>query len=110
MQFSKIKPYFVLLSLFILTILLWQRLPLVDPVDYFDFAEKRIFWGIPYFGDVISNMAFLFVGIIGLSYSFKNPSKNKIHNPYFQMGFILSLTSLLVAIGSSYFHLDPTID
>ena len=40
--------------------------PLPQPLSYHDFADTRVFMGIPHAGDVLSNLAFVIVGVGGL--------------------------------------------
>ena len=84
----------------------WKRLPQRDPVEYFNFSDQRIIWGIPYFGDVLSNLVFVIAGIIGL----RLISKNLDQEPFFTklLFKMFSLGLVGVGVGSSYFHWDPT--
>ena len=43
--------------------------PIPQSVTYHDFADRRAFLGVPNFSDVISNLAFLAVGLWGLGAS-----------------------------------------
>ncbi|WOL15065.1 hypothetical protein Cni_G23846 [Canna indica] len=76
--------------------------------EYHDFADQReLIPGIPYTLNVISNIPFLFVGVIGLILCF--------YNDYFKLrleGEVLGwsvffLGVAAVAFGSSYYHLKP---
>src|SRR3978361_1364001 len=40
--------------------------PIPQPLEYHQFADQRVFFGIPNFFDVVSNIAFLLVGTAGL--------------------------------------------
>jgi len=40
--------------------------PFGQDLDYHNFADRRSFWGIPNFFNVMSNIPFLIVGLIGL--------------------------------------------
>ncbi|XP_047338913.1 uncharacterized protein LOC124942443 [Impatiens glandulifera] len=74
---------------------------------YHDFADKRVFFGIPNTLDVISNFPFLVIGVVGLILMF--------HGNYFRLrigGEICGWTCFYigvstVAFGSSYYHLKP---
>jgi hypothetical protein len=55
---------------------LWEKLPAADNPAYFDFAEQRTFLGIPHFGDVVSNLPFLFVGVWALLFLLKKRQKD----------------------------------
>jgi hypothetical protein len=83
--------------------------PRVDlPPSYHDFADQRIWLGIPHFGDVTSNLAFAVVGLWGLLSLARKPSRIRFLDrrerwPYLVLFFGL----LLTAFGSSYYHLAP---
>jgi hypothetical protein len=53
----------ILLLLCILTLL---TPPFDQPADYHQWVDTRTLLGIPYFGDVVSNLGFLWVGLLGL--------------------------------------------
>src|ERR1700744_240251 len=80
--------------------------PIAQPTSYHKFADTRTFCGIPNFGNVISNLPFIFVGIIGLAsmgkrvFAFKNPRNV---GPLF-IGVILT------GFGSAYYHWNPNND
>ena len=78
--------------------LLWNHLPEQDPIAYFDFADKRQFFGVANFWDVISNLAFLIVGGLGLFATTRNDRL---------LFSSLAVASVLTCMGSSYFHLNP---
>lgn len=40
--------------------------PIPQPAEYHQFADQRIYFGIPNFFNVASNIAFLLVGVAGL--------------------------------------------
>lgn len=74
---------------------LWLHGPVAQDPSYHDFADQRIVAGISHFGDVVTNLAFVIVGIWGLSL---RPQAD------FAVFF---LGVLLTGIGSGYYHLDP---
>lgn len=79
--------------------LLWHG-PVEQNELYHHFADTRIFFYVPNFFDVVSNFAFLIVGIIGLR---NLPSNNDI-----KLGLKVFFTSMiLVAFGSGYYHYQP---
>ncbi len=73
-----------------------------DPV-YHDFADDRMLLGIPNFWNVVSNAAFLAVGVFGLIKYYRG-SIPGAGLPY----LVFCLGIILVAAGSAYYHLDPT--
>jgi hypothetical protein len=68
-MFSKragIWPFLALAIVLGVTALLAPRADL--PPSYHHFADQRIWLGIPHFGDVASNIAFLIAGLWGLAF------------------------------------------
>ncbi len=80
--------------------------PLPQDPAYHDFADQRTLLFVPHFFNVISNLPFVLIGIIGLFFCKKS-------NTYFlhsenRLGFIvLFLGVLLTGIGSAYYHTNP---
>jgi len=69
--------------------------PLHQNPSYHDFADSRAILGIPNFWDVISNLPFLVVGLMGLL-RFRDTASR-----------ILFFGVFCTALGSSYYHLAP---
>ena len=103
---TRITCLFGLLGVGLIALLFVPRIA-QDPA-YHLFADIRPCLGIPNFGDVISNLAFLYVGLAGLVVAL-GPRRHAIFRepgdsaPY--IIFFLGVT--LVAFGSAYYHLDP---
>ena len=76
--------------------------PISQNLSYHAFADNRNMLGVNNFCDVISNLPFLFVGILGLYTIYQNWGIN-----YSWCWLLLFLSIFLVAIGSSYYHLNP---
>lgn len=73
-----------------------------DPA-YHLFADTRPLAGIANFGDVLSNLPFLLVGLYGMS------RRRRLAQPECLSAYTaLCLGVLLVSAGSAYYHLDPT--
>ncbi|HNU09515.1 MAG TPA: hypothetical protein PKO33_17230 [Pyrinomonadaceae bacterium] len=66
-----------------------------DPA-YHDFADKRAWLGIPNFGDVMSNIPFVIVGLLGLSICLKRRSAIE--------WTVMFVGITLVSVGSAYYH------
>lgn len=86
----------------------WPYLPTQDPVSYFNFADQRMFLGIPNFFDVVSNLLFIYVGLWGILNVFSSIWKTRPKSSLFAL-FFLNLSVLLTGWGSSYFHMSPTV-
>lgn len=76
--------------------------PLPQPLAYHDFADGRALWGIPNFGDVATNLAFLASGLLGLSLCLKRRPPDALLS---WSVFFLGVT--LVSAGSAYYHWNP---
>ena len=71
-------------------------------LGYHMFADTRPFLGIPNFGNVISNGAFLISGLLGLSFLFRDRDTNM------RLAWWAFFTGvLLVTLGSGYYHWQP---
>lgn len=80
--------------------------PIAQDVNYHRFEDGRQLFGIPNFWNVISNLAFFIVGILG----FYLTGIKKISNLLEEIRYAyiaLYLGVALVGIGSAYYHLWP---
>ena len=78
-----------------------------DP-DYHNFADQRALWGIPHFGDVLSNLPFVLVGIWGLRVCQRvGPSRMADARERLPLWVVFS-GMVLVGIGSAYYHFAPS--
>ena len=85
---------------------------MVDPVAqdplYHVFADRRPMAGIPNFMNVMSNLPFLIVGILGWRMIASNA---ETVTPATRLAWIIFFFGIsLTAFGSGYFHLDPNDD
>ena len=76
--------------------------PIAQSQLYHNFADQRSFRGIPNFWDVVSNLPFALFGLLGLSFSLK---QRQSEAPLSWILFFVGVS--LVAVGSSYYHLNP---
>jgi hypothetical protein len=88
--------------------------PIAQPPEYHQFADQRHYFGIPNFFNVVSNLAFLMVGIAGLIFllSSRAPSAyNAFIDPRERWPYlILFLSVAMTGVGSAYYHLAPDND
>ena len=84
--------------------------PIAQDPSYHQFADQRMFFGIPNFLNVVSNLAFFIVGVIGLTFLWRHRQQGypyfidkREEWPYLVLFIGITLTSL----GSSYYHLAP---
>jgi hypothetical protein len=84
----------------VITVIFLAPIP-QDPA-YHNFADKRALFGITNFWNVLSNLPFMLIGMLGLTRYFQ---KN-ISAP--STAYILFCTgAFFVAFGSSYYHFNP---
>ena len=77
--------------------------PIAQGPAYHAFADERVIGGVPNFWNVVTNLPFLLVGAFGLS------RIARLLRPQLRREFVLFSTGvLLVAFGSSYYHLAPS--
>lgn len=70
--------------------------PIAQDPAYHVFADQRSVFGIPNFWNVVSNLPFCVVGILGLR-AFRDPAER-----------VLFTGVLLICFGSAYYHLAPS--
>lgn len=94
-QLSKSTKIGILATLVVILLFLVLVPPLHQDQSYHSFADRRTLLGIPNFWDVISNLPFLVVGLMGL-FVFRDFATR-----------ILFLGIFCTAFGSAYYHLRP---
>jgi hypothetical protein len=80
--------------------------PIAQPQSYHNFCDQRVFLRIPNALNVLSNLPFLLIGLLGLRALpglTLLPPRSRSQAPWAVMFLGVALT----AIGSSYYHLDP---
>lgn len=75
---------------------------MLQPQDYHSFADSRGIGVIPNAIDVLSNLAFLIAGAVGLRLASRAPFPQQASLHLFAMGLVLT------ALGSAYYHWAPT--
>ncbi len=85
--------------------LLLPRIP--QPAAYHAFADQRTLLGISNFWNVVSNAAFIPVGLAALWVMVRNPQP-RFGAPFERWAYIVAFAAvLLVGFGSGYYHLHP---
>jgi hypothetical protein len=69
---------------------------------YHMFADTRMFFGIPNFWNVVTNLPFIVVAIYGLCRLKKINDVNEMTNKY-----VILIATLMIGLGSSYYHWNP---
>ena len=81
--------------------------PLPQDPGYHKFADSRTYWKIPNTFDVLSNLALVIVGLLGVVAALKKLRDQKFNAPLFQY-LIFFGGVFLTGFGSVYYHLSPT--
>lgn len=76
--------------------------PIPQDLAYHDFADKRVFLGVPNFFDVASNIPFLLIGIAGAAFCLGRRRPGA-----FASWSVLFFATALVSLGSAYYHWAP---
>jgi hypothetical protein len=88
--------------------------PIPQPSAYYAFADNRSWLGIPNAWNVLSNLPFLLVGLIGLVAMVKNREswlgRRVVDNAEHSIFVVLFFCTALLCFGSGYFHLLPDAD
>lgn len=76
-------------------------------IGYHQFADVRTIWGIPNFWNVVSNIPFFVVGLLGCCLLRKKWNNKQIEIRQAIVFFIFFMGVFLTGIGSFYYHLTP---
>ena len=80
--------------------------PVSQPLDYHNFADARTMLGVPRFLDVVSNLSFLLVGVIGLAIvALRRDAFATAPERWPYIVFFVGLA--LTCAGSGFYHLAP---
>lgn len=85
--------------------------PTSQSIEYHQFVDQRIYFGIPNFFNVISNIFLLFSGLAGFIFLLR-PREFLIHKTFIKFSerwpyFILFLSVIMASLASTYYHLAP---
>jgi hypothetical protein len=75
-----------------------------QPAWYHNFADTRTLLGVPNAIDVLSNLPFIIVGLIGINLTLRNRSQS---SPQRWALLVLFVGLFLTGFGSGYYHLAP---
>lgn len=78
--------------------------PVPQPLWYHDFADFRKLIGVPNALNVVSNLAFVLVGVAGLLVTVQNKGQSSQQRSAL---IVLFIGLLLTGLGSGYYHLAP---
>ncbi|MEO8344304.1 MAG: ceramidase domain-containing protein [Betaproteobacteria bacterium] len=103
------KEWYVVLTLLVFAAI-WLFLPVVpQPQGYHGFADQRQFLGIPNAADVLSNLAFVIVGLLGLlRLHHRTEQRRPPLEPVVRYSLNVFFVGLfLTGFGSAYYHWNP---
>ena len=100
MKFEHIGEILTVVIAVAFGIVIFNFPPIEQRLDYHNFIDIKTIFNIPNFWNVLSNLPFLIVGILGLT-------KLNVFNKKRIQYLIFFMSILLVALGSSYYHLNP---
>ncbi len=87
---------------------------LLDPIaqdpNYHLFVDTRGFFGIPNFGDVVSNLGFAIVGVVAVIAVVARRSEVFDDPPDARPYVVFFVGVALVSLGSAYYHWEPSND
>ncbi len=101
----KLRLSTIILSAIGMFIFFFAKPVITQDPSYHDFIDKRVFFGIPNAQDVLSNIFFLVVGILGV---LEVTGQKYLLTRKSWFWFFLSI--ILVAPGSAYYHWNPNND
>jgi hypothetical protein len=90
-----------------LALLFLLRGPIAQDVAYHAFADTRTLFGVPHALNVISNLPFLIIGLLGLTTIVQRRATFLDPREIWPYGLFFIGVGL-TAIGSAYYHLEPT--
>lgn len=96
------KQYIILLLALVCVITLLILGPIPQDHNYHVFADQRKLWNIPNFLNVVTNLPFAVIGLLGLQ-GIRNIKENELKHIFLTLftGF------LLLTVGSGYYHWFP---
>lgn len=106
MQISKLRLGFLLAAVSAISIIAVFLLPPIPQDDSFhDFADKRTIFSIEHFWNVVSNLLFLFIGIVAMLRLWKN--KLVLMEALKPAYYLFFIGVLLIGFGSAWYHHHP---
>jgi hypothetical protein len=100
------RLYLAALFVFIIMALFYG--PISQPQEYHDFADDREILGVPNALDVMSNLAIIYPGVVGLAFIHESRNRSQVSEDEISIQITLFSGMILTFAGSVWFHLDPT--
>jgi hypothetical protein len=90
----------------------WLLPSFTQPQSYHDYADQRAWFGLPHAADVLSNVPFLVVALIGIHYTlhgWKSSNRNAFADQRSAWPYALLFVGIfLTAFGSAWYHAEPS--
>lgn len=103
---TTLKPYVLLTLTVIGAGIVFLMPPVPQPAAFHAFADGRTIAGVPCFWNVISNVPFLVIAVMGSVALVRS----RLAPPMWLIFFAFFLSVALTAAGSAYYHLHPNND
>ncbi len=103
----KTKIVLPLIILIIVAVMIWVK-PIPQDLNYHLFADGISKWGIANFWNVLSNLPFVVVGLMGL-WSLRQRKLNTA-GEFSLFYWVFFIGIIFVGLGSSWYHLNPNND
>jgi len=99
---------YLVTTFLLVTVALWYG-KIEQQQSYHNFADDRVIVGVTNAVDVLSNLAILVPGLLGIALMYKRQSTDYTYYQQFEPIILLTLFGGMVvtAIGSMWYHLDP---
>lgn len=97
-------------AVFVAAAIVLAAAPVPQPLTYHDMADQRSWLGIPNALNVLSNLPFAIVGVVGLARVLRSGvgPRALFSDSWERWPYIALFTGVaLTSVGSSYYHLDP---
>ena len=101
------RIFLLLLSLVLTTLVFILVPPVSQDLKYHNFVDQRSFAGIPHFWNVVTNIPFLVIGIIGF-FKIQKQELTGILPELFRAYLAFFMGLVLIGLGSGYYHLNPS--
>ncbi len=99
--------FLLLISLFLMVFVATFILPVSQDPEYHNFEDKRIYSGIMNFWNVVTNIPFIIIGIVGFFKIHKRRLSGLL--PNLSRAYLAFFTGLvLTGLGSVYYHINPS--
>lgn len=89
----------------------WWLPPFAQPQSFHDYADQRVWLGLPHAADVLSNLPFLAVGALGLHFalhSWRTRNASAFLEPRTAWPYAMLFAGVvLTAFGSAWYHAQP---